>query len=136
MKGRPQPSPQMKKGYRLYVDPAAITDKAKVRALLTQALMRLILAQSHRRVAMKPTIARIYQREFKPPADAEAFIEATHLIEGRISAVDMSYRLYQSDENPVILLRFGNILMRKSMEWVPQWKGRLRYHAGLTLKQN
>ena len=67
---------------------------------------------------MKPTIARIYQREFKTPADAEAFIEATHLFEGRISAVDMSYRLYQSDENPCHIIEIWEYPDEESMEWV------------------
>ena len=67
---------------------------------------------------MKPAIARIYQREFKTPTDAAAFIETAELIEGRISAVDMRYRLYQSDENPCHIFEIWEYPDEESMEWV------------------
>ena len=50
---------------------------------------------------MKPRIARIYQRQFKTALDAQNFIEAAELIDDRVTAVDMRYRLYQSDEDPL-----------------------------------
>lgn len=67
---------------------------------------------------MKPTIARIYNREFKSATDAAAFIESAALIEDRITAVDMSYRLYQSDENPLIVFEIWEYPDEEAMEWV------------------
>ena len=67
---------------------------------------------------MKPAIARLYERRFKSAADASAFIEAANaLIEDRISAVDMKYRLYQSDEDPLLVYELWEYLM-KMLEWV------------------
>ena len=74
---------------------------------------------------MKPRIARIYQRQFKTALDAQNFIESAELIDDRVTAVDMRYRLYQSDEDPLQILKFGNILMR--MRWngyKPRWRSR------------
>ena len=67
---------------------------------------------------MKPAIARIYQREFKSATDAEAFIEQTALIQDRISAVDMSYRLYQSEDNPLLIFEIWEYPDEDAMEWV------------------
>lgn len=67
---------------------------------------------------MKPQLARIYQRQFKSQADAQAFIEAAALIEDRISAVDMKYRLYQSDEDPLLVYELWEYPDEDAMEWV------------------
>ena len=67
---------------------------------------------------MKPAIARIYHRQFKSATDAAAFIEAAELIEDRISAVDMRYRLYQSDEDPLIVFEIWEYPDEDAMEWV------------------
>lgn len=67
---------------------------------------------------MKPAIARIYHREFKSATDAASFIEAAALIEDRISAVDMRYRLYQSDDNPLIVYEIWEYPDEDAMEWV------------------
>ena len=67
---------------------------------------------------MKPSIARIYQRQFKTPTDAAAFIESAALIEDRISAVDMRYRLYQSDEDPLVVFEIWEYPDEDAMEWV------------------
>ena len=67
---------------------------------------------------MKPSIARIYQRVFKTPTDAAAFIESAALIEDRISAVDMRYRLYQSDEDPLMVFEIWEYPDEDAMEWV------------------
>ena len=68
---------------------------------------------------MKPAIARLYERRFKSAADASAFIEAANaLIEDRISAVDMKYRLYQSDEDPLLVFEVWEYPDEDAMEWV------------------
>ena len=67
---------------------------------------------------MKAQLARIYQRQFKSQADAEAFIEAAALIEDRISAVDMKYRLYQSDDDPLMITEIWEYPDEDAMEWV------------------
>ena len=67
---------------------------------------------------MKPSLVRIYQRQFKTPTDAAAFIEAAALIEDRISAVDMRYRLYQSDDNPLTIFEIWEYPDEDAMEWV------------------
>ena len=67
---------------------------------------------------MKPSIARIYQRHFKTPTDAAAFIESAALIEDRISAVDMRYRLYQSDQDPLVIFEIWEYPDEDAMEWV------------------
>ena len=67
---------------------------------------------------MKPAIVRIYQREFKSATDATAFIEAAELIEERITAVDMRYRLYQSDDNPLHIFEIWEYPDEDAMEWV------------------
>lgn len=67
---------------------------------------------------MKPAIARIYQRQFKTATDAAAFIESAALIEDRISAVDMRYRLYQSDEDPLVVFEIWEYPDEDSMSWV------------------
>ena len=67
---------------------------------------------------MKPTIARIYQREFKSASDAAAFIEQASLIEDRIAAADMSYRLYQSDDDPLLVFEIWEYPDEDTMEWV------------------
>ena len=67
---------------------------------------------------MKPAIARIYHRRFKSVTDANAFIDAAALIEDRISAVDMRYRLYQSDEDPLIIYEVWEYPDEDAMEWV------------------
>lgn len=67
---------------------------------------------------MKPAIARIYQRQFKSATDAAAFVESAALIEDRISAVDMRYRLYQSDEDPLVIFEIWEYPDEDSMSWV------------------
>ena len=67
---------------------------------------------------MKPSIVRIYQRHFKSSTDAAAFIESAALIEDRISAVDMRYRLYQSDEDPLVIFEIWEYPDEDAMEWV------------------
>lgn len=67
---------------------------------------------------MKPQLARIYQRQFKSQADADAFIEAAALIEDRISAVDMKYRLYQSDDDPLMVTEIWEYPDEDAMTWV------------------
>ena len=67
---------------------------------------------------MKPRIARIYQRQFKTIIDAQNFIKSAGLIEDRVSAVDMRYRLYQSDEDPLSIFEIWEYPDEDAMEWV------------------
>ena len=67
---------------------------------------------------MEPKIARIYQRTFKTHDDAQAFIDATKIVEERVSAVDARYRVYQLRENPLILFEIWEYPDHDSMEWV------------------
>ena len=67
---------------------------------------------------MEPKIARIYQRTFKTSDDAQSFIEATKIVEERISAVDFSYRVYQLHENPLIVYEIWEYPDADAMEWV------------------
>ena len=67
---------------------------------------------------MKPEIVRIYQRQFKSTSDAQAFIESAALIEDRIAAVDMRYRLYQSDDDPLLIFEIWEYPDEDAMEWV------------------
>lgn len=67
---------------------------------------------------MEPKIARIYQRTFKTSDDAKAFIDATKIIEERVSAVDFRYRVYQAQENPLILFEVWEYPDVDAMEWV------------------
>ena len=67
---------------------------------------------------MKPAIARLYQRQFKSAADVAAFLEAVHLIEDRITAVDMKYRLYQCEDDPLTIFEIWEYPDEDAMEWV------------------
>ena len=67
---------------------------------------------------MTPEIVRIYQREFKSQTDAEAFIAQTAVLKDRISAVSMSYRLYQSEDNPLLIFEIWEYPDEDAMEWV------------------
>ena len=67
---------------------------------------------------MKPRIARIYQRQFKTALDAQNFIESAELIDDRVTAVDMRYRLYQSDEDPLQIFEIWEYPDEDAMEWV------------------
>ena len=67
---------------------------------------------------MKPRIARIYQRQFKTALDAQNFIESAQLIDDRVTAVDMRYRLYQSDEDPLQIFEIWEYPDEDAMEWV------------------
>lgn len=67
---------------------------------------------------MKPAIARIYKRTFAAAADVAAFLEAVAVIESRLTAVDVKYRLYHSDEDPLILFEIWEYPDKDAMEWV------------------
>lgn len=67
---------------------------------------------------MKPAIARIYHRRFKSTTDVAAFIESAELISDRISAVDMRYRLYQCDDDPLVIYEIWEYPDEDAMEWV------------------
>ena len=66
----------------------------------------------------KPNIARIYKRSFTSSSDVAAFISAVALIEDRLSAVDVKYRLYHCDEDPLVLFEIWEYPDEDAMEWV------------------
>ena len=67
---------------------------------------------------MKPSIARVYKRTFGSEADARAFLEAVPVIESRLIAVDVKYRLYHCDDNPLIIFEIWEYPDKDAMEWV------------------
>jgi len=67
---------------------------------------------------MTSPLARIYVRNFKNAADAKAFVEAAKVIEDRISAVELRYRLYQCAEDPAIIYEIWEYPDEDSMLWV------------------
>lgn len=67
---------------------------------------------------MTPNIARIYKRTFKSETDVAAFMEAVSLIESRLTAVDVRYRLYHCNENPLVLFEIWEYPDEDAMEWV------------------
>lgn len=67
---------------------------------------------------MKPAIARIYKRTFAVAADVAAFLEAVAVIESRLTAVDVKYRLYHCDDNPLVLFEIWEYPDEDAMEWV------------------
>ncbi len=66
----------------------------------------------------KPALARIYRRDFASPADVAEFMAAVGLIKDRLTAVDVKYRLYHCDENPLIIFEIWEYPDEDSMEWV------------------
>ena len=67
---------------------------------------------------MKPNIARIYKRTFTSETDVAAFLEAVAVIESRLTAVDVKYRLYHCDDDPLVLFEVWEYPDEDAMEWV------------------
>ncbi|MGC6454664.1 MAG: hypothetical protein ACON31_12240 [Candidatus Puniceispirillaceae bacterium] len=67
---------------------------------------------------MTPSIARIYKRVFSSEADANAFLEAVPVIESRLTAVDVKYRLYHCDNDPLVMFEIWEYPDEDAMEWV------------------
>ena len=67
---------------------------------------------------MTPTIARIYKRTLTSETDVAAFLEAVTVIESRLTAVDVKYRLYHCDEDPLVLFEVWEYPDEDAMEWV------------------
>ncbi|HCA15076.1 MAG: hypothetical protein ISP39_04380 [Alphaproteobacteria bacterium] len=67
---------------------------------------------------MTPNIARIYKRTFKAATDVAAFMDAVSLIKPRLTAVDVKYRLYHCEENPLVLFEIWEYPDEDAMEWV------------------
>lgn len=67
---------------------------------------------------MKPTIARIYKRAFTSETDVAAFMQAVEVIESRLTAVDVKYRLYHCDDDPLVLFEIWEYPDEDAMEWV------------------
>lgn len=67
---------------------------------------------------MEANIARLYKREFSSQADVQEFIKAVDLIADRLTAVDVKYRLYQDDDNPLIIFEIWEYPDEDAMEWV------------------
>ena len=67
---------------------------------------------------MKPSIARIYKRTFASETDVANFLEAVAIIESRLTAVDVKYRLYHCDDDPLVLFEVWEYPDEDAMEWV------------------
>lgn len=67
---------------------------------------------------MTPAIARIYKRTFTSATDVAAFLESVAIIETRLTAIDVKYRVYHCDDNPLILFEIWEYPNEDAMEWV------------------
>ena len=67
---------------------------------------------------MNSELARIYIRKFKSTDDATAFIHVAKVVNERISAVDVRYRLYHPQEDPTTLYKIWEYPDDDSMKWV------------------
>ena len=67
---------------------------------------------------MKPAIARIYKRTFLSQTDVDSFLDAIAVIESRLTAVDVKYRVYHCDDNPLVLFEIWEYPDEDAMEWV------------------
>jgi hypothetical protein len=67
---------------------------------------------------MTPAIARIYKRTFTSAADVASFLESIAIIKSRLTAVDVKYRVYHCDDNPLILFEIWEYPDEDAMEWV------------------
>ncbi|MGC6519944.1 MAG: hypothetical protein ACON37_07965 [Candidatus Puniceispirillaceae bacterium] len=82
---------------------------------------------------MTPSIARIYKRVFSSEADANAFLEAVPVIESRLTAVDVKYRLYHCDNDPLVMFEIWEYPDEDAMEWVQSsMEGRPAVARGVT----
>lgn len=66
----------------------------------------------------KPNIARIYKRSFRSSSDVSEFINAVAIIEDRVSAVDVKYRLYHCENDPLVVFEIWEYPDEDAMEWV------------------
>ena len=69
---------------------------------------------------MDANIARIYKRNFTKTADVNEFLQAVSWIKDRLSAVDVKYRLYQCDDDPLTIFEIWEYPDEDAMEWVQQ----------------
>ena len=67
---------------------------------------------------MQPAYARIYKRTFKAATDVAAFMDAVEIIESRITAVDVKYRLYHCVEDPLVVFEVWEYPNEDAMKWV------------------
>lgn len=67
---------------------------------------------------MKPAIARIYKRTFSSQTDVDGFLDAIAVIESRLTAVDVKYRVYHCNDNPLVLFEIWEYPDEDAMEWV------------------
>ena len=66
----------------------------------------------------KPNLARIYKRNFASQTDVSEFLSAVELIQDRLTAVDVKYRLYHCTEDPLIIFEIWEYPDEDAMEWV------------------
>lgn len=66
----------------------------------------------------KPSLARIYKRAFASRADVSSFMTAVELINDRLVAVNVKYRLYHCKEDPLVLFEIWEYPDEEAMEWV------------------
>ena len=67
---------------------------------------------------MKPKLARLYKRRFNSSLDVTEFTKAAELIQDRLTAVDMKYRLYHCTEDPLVIFELWEYPDVDAMEWV------------------
>jgi len=68
--------------------------------------------------AKKQKIMRLYERQFENERDKQAFMDSTTRLEVRLSAVDISFRLYQSENQPLTLIEIWFYPDADTMNWV------------------
>ena len=66
----------------------------------------------------KSNIARIYKRQFTSTSNVTDFIDAVAIIKDRLSAVDVKYRLYHCDDDPLVVFEIWEYPDEDAMEWV------------------
>jgi len=66
----------------------------------------------------KQKIMRLYERQFESGQDKQAFIDSVARLEVRLSAVDVDFRLYQSESHDLHLTEIWFYPDKDTMHWV------------------
>ena len=66
------------------------------------------------------TIMRLYHRQFTSAQDRNDFAASVEQIRVRLAAVDVRFRLYQSETDPLHLVEFWTYPDEATMEWARQ----------------
>jgi len=68
----------------------------------------------------KETVMRLYHRQFTSAKDVADFVASVEQIRVRLAAVDVRFRLYQSDDDPLHLVEFWTYPDAATMGWARQ----------------